>query len=242
MSRPAPGYRNENAGDMEYGAVQDNADQALLTAFGQSHDPNGGQMPQGTASDTAAAALSHYQMADQSFQSQGSTGDAPYGDATYIDHQLKENSPSQQGQGPVSGHSPSGNTPGKPTVGSDEWHKVRRDNHKEVERRRRETINEGINELAKIVPGCEKNKGSILQRAVQYIGQLKDAEGTNLEKWTLEKLLLDQAINELSTTCDRLKADYQRAWDEKEVYKRACDSSGIVPDELKDRDDSGGVE
>jgi hypothetical protein len=111
-----------------------------------------------------------------------------------------------------------------------------------VERRRRETINEGINELAKIVPGCEKNKGSILQRAVQYIGQLKDAEGTNLEKWTLEKLLLDQAINELSTTCDRLKADYQRAWDEKEVYKRACDNAGIVPEELKDRDDSGGAE
>jgi hypothetical protein len=67
-----------------------------------------------------------------------------------------------------------------------------------VERRRRETINEGINELAKIVPGCEKNKGSILQRAVQYIQQLKENETQNIEKWTLEKLLTEQAIQQLS--------------------------------------------
>ena len=109
--------------------------------------------------------------------------------------------------------------------------------HDSVERRRRETINEGINELAKIVPGCEKNKGSILQRAVQYIGQLKDAETTNLEKWTLEKLLLDQAINELSQTCDRLKTDYQKAWEEKEAYKNACEENGIAV-EVKAREGS----
>ena len=58
-----------------------------------------------------------------------------------------------------------------------------------MERRRRETINEGINELAKIVPGNEKNKGSILQRAIAFITQLKENEAQNIEKWTLEKLL-----------------------------------------------------
>lgn len=102
------------------------------------------------------------------------------------------------------------NAPRKPAVGTDEWHRVRKDNHKEgksklgspfgsshapcwadpggvVERRRRETINEGINELAKIVPGCEKNKGSILQRAVSFITQLRENETQNIEKWTLEK-------------------------------------------------------
>jgi hypothetical protein len=109
-----------------------------------------------------------------------------------------------------------------------------------VERRRRETINEGINELQKIVPGCEKNKGSILQRAVQYITQLKDNESQNIEKWTLEKLLLDQAINELSASCDRLKGDYQRAWDEKELYKQACEENNIVPPQLKDREETAG--
>ena len=94
--------------------------------------------------------------------------------------------------------------------GSEEWSRQRRENHKEVERRRRETINEGINELQKIVPGCEKNKGSILARSVQYIQQLKENEVSNIEKWTLEKLLTDQAINELSQQVEMLKADNER--------------------------------
>ncbi|KAK9464324.1 hypothetical protein V1512DRAFT_128296 [Lipomyces arxii] len=116
---------------------------------------------------------------------------------------------------------------GKPNVGSDEWHKVRRDNHKEVERRRRETINEGITELAKIVPGCEKNKGSILQRAVQYIQQLKENESVNIEKWTLEKLLTEQAINELSSSNEKLKAEVERAWREADAWKKTCAGAGI---------------
>jgi hypothetical protein len=76
---------------------------------------------------------------------------------------------------------------------------------KEVERRRRETINEGINELRKIVPGAEKNKGSILARAVQYIQQLKEKEASNIEKWTLEKLLSDQVLAEVQGDVAELK-------------------------------------
>ncbi|KAI9844132.1 MAG: basic helix-loop-helix protein [Thelocarpon superellum] len=116
----------------------------------------------------------------------------------------------------------------KPAVGSEEWHRVRRDNHKEVERRRRETINEGINELAKIVPGCEKNKGSILQRAVAFITQLKENEAQNIEKWTLEKLLTEQAIAELSASVDKLKNECERAWREAETWKKTCQSAGLT--------------
>ncbi|KAI9203789.1 uncharacterized protein BJ171DRAFT_507952 [Polychytrium aggregatum] len=99
---------------------------------------------------------------------------------------------------------------GKPPVGSDEWLRLRRENHKEVERRRRETINDGINELAKLIPEGEKNKGRILNRAVQYIIQLKEQEQSNLEKWTLEKLLCEQAIQELSTQVDNLKNENEQ--------------------------------
>lgn len=98
-----------------------------------------------------------------------------------------------------------------------------------VERRRRETINEGINELAKIVPGCEKNKGSILQRAVSFITQLKENETQNIEKWTLEKLLTEQAIAELSASNDKLKAECERAWREVETWKKTCQSAGLAP-------------
>ncbi|TPX14297.1 uncharacterized protein E0L32_005493 [Thyridium curvatum] len=117
----------------------------------------------------------------------------------------------------------------KPAVGSEEWHKMRKDNHKEVERRRRETINEGINELAKIVPGCEKNKGSILQRAVAFITQLKENETQNIEKWTLEKLLTEQAIAELSASNEKLKGEVERLYRELETWKRVAQNAGLQP-------------
>jgi hypothetical protein len=55
-------------------------------------------------------------------------------------------------------------------------------------------INDGINELGRLVPNGsgEKAKGAILSRAVQYIHHLKGNEARNIEKWTLEKLLMDQ--------------------------------------------------
>lgn len=99
-----------------------------------------------------------------------------------------------------------------------------------MERRRRETINEGINELAKIVPGCEKNKGSILQRAVQYIQQLKENEAQNIEKWTLEKLLTEQAIQELSQNNEKLQRDLDRVNRECETWKKTCLSNGLNRD------------
>lgn len=100
-----------------------------------------------------------------------------------------------------------------------------------VERRRRETINEGINELAKIVPGCEKNKGSILQRAVQFITQLKENESQNIEKWTLEKLLTEQAIAELSSTGDNLKKEVRKLSRDIAAWQRAGQRAGIAPTE-----------
>jgi primosomal protein N'' len=97
---------------------------------------------------------------------------------------------------------------GKPVPGTDEWLKQRRESHKEVERRRREVINTGIAELSKIVPNCsDRNKGGILHRAVQYIQQLKEAEQRNAERWTLDKMLADQAINDLTGYVEYLKSE-----------------------------------
>jgi len=78
------------------------------------------------------------------------------------------------------------------------------------------------------VPGCEKNKGSILARAVQFITQLKENETQNIEKWTLEKLLTEQAIAELSSSCDKMKAECQRAWHECEQWKKAAQKAGVA--------------
>ena len=109
-----------------------------------------------------------------------------------------------------------------------------------MERRRRETINEGINELAKIVPGCEKNKGSILQRAVSFITQLKDNEQANIEKWTLEKLLTEQAIAELSQSNDKLKSECERLYREVETWKKAAQNAGAQTSAPKDETGASG--
>jgi len=130
------------------------------------------------------------------------------------------------------------------TMGSEEWTRQRKDNHvgltlkriflagvdfsriydlqKEVERRRRGNINEGINELGRIVPNGsgEKAKGAILSRAVQYIHHLKDNEARNIEKWTLEKLLMDQAMGDLQAQLDEMR----RAWEDERLARQRLDS------------------
>ncbi|ERF68344.1 hypothetical protein EPUS_06759 [Endocarpon pusillum Z07020] len=111
----------------------------------------------------------------------------------------------------------------KPAVGTNEWHVQRKNNHKEVERRRRETINEGINEIAKIVPNCEKNKGSILQRAVSYITELTTKE----RSWNNERATIDVAIKELSERNNKMKANVEQAWAQSNKWQKRCRDAGL---------------
>lgn len=111
----------------------------------------------------------------------------------------------------------------KPQHGSEEWHKQRRENHKEVERRRRDSINLWIKELANLIPTSDTNKLQILQRAVEFIKRLKENESNNIEKWTLEKLLTDQAVSELSASNEKLKVELQKAYREAEHWRRVAE-------------------
>ncbi|RDX41600.1 hypothetical protein OH76DRAFT_1449535 [Lentinus brumalis] len=149
---------------------------------------------------------------------------------------LDAHAPSEDGTSPQpeDGHSQdggekpaSGKTSGRrggrsAAMSNDEWARIRKDNHKEVERRRRGNINEGINELGRIVPNGsgEKAKGAILSRAVQYIHHLKENEARNIEKWTLEKLLMDQAMGDLQAQLEEMR----RMWDEERVARQRAEA------------------
>ncbi|EAS30698.3 HLH DNA binding protein [Coccidioides immitis RS] len=125
----------------------------------------------------------------------------------------------------------------KPPVGSPEWHTQRKNNHKEVERRRRETINEGINELAKLVPGCEKAKGSILQRAVQYISKLQEDNKTMVDRWDTTQMTTTQAIAEISAQNAKLKAEVNRRGVLAMKWLQRCREAGLdFPDYDDDKD------
>ncbi|KAG1039544.1 hypothetical protein G6F43_012475 [Rhizopus delemar] len=123
----------------------------------------------------------------------------------------------------------------RPPVGSEEWHRRRRESHKLVERKRREAINDGINEIARIVPGCEKNKGSILSRAVSYIKQLKEQEVAILEKSSLEKLLTEQTINQLKQQVDMLKEHIKELARQSDNLRAELDAVKTENNYLKDR-------
>ena len=66
----------------------------------------------------------------------------------------------------------------------------------------------------------EKAKGAILQRAVQYIHHLKENEARNIEKWTLEKLLMDQAMGDLQAQLDEMR----RMWEQEREARQRLES------------------
>lgn len=99
--------------------------------------------------------------------------------------------------------------------------------------------------MAKIVPGCEKNKGSILQNAVRYITKLKEDEQQAIEKWTLEKLLTEQAISELSSSNDKLKQENMNLYrevEELQAWKRVAENAGLSIEGETQHEVNGGSE
>ena len=66
----------------------------------------------------------------------------------------------------------------------------------------------------------EKAKGAILSRAVQYIHHLKENEARNIEKWTLEKLLMDQAMGDLQAQLEEMR----RLWEEERAARTRAES------------------
>ena len=66
----------------------------------------------------------------------------------------------------------------------------------------------------------EKAKGAILSRAVQYIHHLKENEARNIEKWTLEKLLMDQAMGDLQAQLEEMR----RLWEEERLARQRLES------------------
>ena len=55
-------------------------------------------------------------------------------------------------------------------------YRVRRESHRAVERRRRDQINSGIDELGRLVPGMHRSKGKTVHRAVHYLRHVRECE------------------------------------------------------------------
>ena len=105
-------------------------------------------------------------------------------------------------------------------TGTAEWKQQRKDSHKEVERRRRENINSAINKLSDLLPVKESSKAAILARAAEYIHKLKETENTNIEKYTLQKLLDEQKASALQAQNEKLQEELGNAYKEIEILSQ----------------------
>ncbi|GFF56233.1 uncharacterized bHLH domain-containing protein C3F10.12c [Aspergillus udagawae] len=171
----------------------------------------------------------------------------PSFDANNLAHGLTFGDDMGQAMGPTHGHNSTAaavyaareaqSMNQKPSVGSPEWHQIRKNNHKEVERRRREAINEGINQLARLVPNCDKNKGAILQRTIEYICQLHDEKKTMSERWEQNNMTTSHAINEISAQNSKLKLEVNRRGDIAQKWLQRCRDAGLEFDDYNDAEE-----
>ncbi|ORZ17112.1 hypothetical protein BCR42DRAFT_413946 [Absidia repens] len=97
-----------------------------------------------------------------------------------------------------------------PVVGSEKWKEMKRISHMEVERRRRETINDYINELARMIRTEHRQKGAILRTTVAHIKSQKEQHDADAQKWALEKLVAEQTIRQLQDEMEKYKARYEK--------------------------------
>ncbi|KAI9341382.1 hypothetical protein BDR26DRAFT_918343 [Obelidium mucronatum] len=78
--------------------------------------------------------------------------------------------------------------------------------HKDIEKKRREAISNGISDLAEIVPGAlGQKKGKVVEKAIEYLSMLKASEVQSVEKWKIEKGMLDDQIKRLSQQAEELR-------------------------------------
>jgi len=103
-----------------------------------------------------------------------------------------------------------------------------------VERRRREAINEGINQIARLVPNCDKNKGAILQRAIEYILQLQEDKKNVEEQFEKHSLTANHAIAEISGSNQKLKGEVGRRNVIALKWLQRCRDAGLEYDDYEE--------
>ncbi|WOO76861.1 Psilocybin cluster transcription regulator [Vanrija pseudolonga] len=116
--------------------------------------------------------------------------------------------------------------------------KMKKDSHKEVERRRRENINDGINEIARLVPGGSEKmgKGMLLRRAADYLGDIANKMGRFDEELTSKDREKQTIQSELVHSQARLAEEHARSMRFETSWREAEDraaASQFEVDRLK---------
>lgn len=92
-----------------------------------------------------------------------------------------------------------------------------------MERRRREVINEGIENIAKLIPSQDKNKGAILGNACRYIQELQQ----KIASFDNERNVFEITQQELTRRNETLRDSAQRAWQETAKWMGRCREANL---------------
>lgn len=84
------------------------------------------------------------------------------------------------------------------------------------------------------MPNCDKNKGAILQRAIEYICTLQEEKKTIDDRFEQHSLTANHAITEISTSNQKLKAEVNRRNNIALKWLQRCREAGLEFDDYEE--------
>lgn len=84
------------------------------------------------------------------------------------------------------------------------------------------------------MPNCDKNKGAILQRAIEYICQLQEEKKSIDERFEQHSLTANHAIAEISQSNSKLKAEVGRRNNIALKWLQRCRDAGLEFDDYEE--------
>ena len=88
-------------------------------------------------------------------------------------------------------------------------------------------INEGIENIAKLIPSNDKNKGAVLQNACRFIQDLQ----AKIASFDNERNVFEITQQELTRRNENLRDSAQRAWHETAKWMGRCREAGLQFDD-----------
>lgn len=89
------------------------------------------------------------------------------------------------------------------------------------------------------MPNCDKNKGAILQRAIEYISQLHEEKKQMNTRWEHTNLTTQQALAEINAQNAKWKAEANRRGDIALKWIQRCREANLKFDDYDDEKDLG---
>ncbi|WRT67933.1 uncharacterized protein IL334_004907 [Kwoniella shivajii] len=113
--------------------------------------------------------------------------------------------------------------------------RLKKDSHKEVERRRRENINDGINEIAQLIPGGtdKQGKSALLKRAAQYLVELSEKVRVGDEEITKRDIEKQDLEAQLAQSQLQLQEERERSMTFETSWREAEDRTASSNFELE---------